>query len=148
MTELFFEGAEPQLSEFPLEDLLALFPEGDYTFIGVTVDGERLVSTSTLTHAVPARPPASASVDGDTVVISWTELATTPDSRFPVRPIVITGYQILADSFQVTLPASARQVTLPVEFVQSLAPGVHPFEVLAIEVGGNQTITEGTYVTE
>ncbi|MDQ5857468.1 MAG: hypothetical protein M3542_04220, partial [Acidobacteriota bacterium] len=60
MTELFFEGAEPNLADFPLADLLALFPEGVYTFSGVTVDGERLVSTSTLTHAVPARPPASA----------------------------------------------------------------------------------------
>ncbi len=148
MTELFFEGAEPALADFPLEDLLALFPEGTYTFMGVTVDGERLVSTSTLSHAVPARPPSSASVDGDTVVISWSAVATVPDSRFPVRPIVITGYQVLADSFQVTLPASARQVTLPVEFVQSLAPGVHPFEVLAIDASGNQTITEGTYVTD
>ncbi|MEO8347362.1 MAG: hypothetical protein ABI610_00505 [Acidobacteriota bacterium] len=147
MTELFFEGAEPNLADFLLADLLALFPEGVYTFSGVTVDGERLVSTSTLTHAVPARPPASASVNGDTVVISWSHV-TSPPAGFPNRPIVISGYQILADSFQVTLPASATQVTLPIEFVQWLAPGAHPFEVLAIEVGGNQTITEGTYVTE
>ena len=29
MTELFFEGAEPNLDDFPLENLLARFPEGD-----------------------------------------------------------------------------------------------------------------------
>ena len=29
LTELFFEGAEPNLAEFPLEELLALFPEGE-----------------------------------------------------------------------------------------------------------------------
>ncbi len=28
LTELFFEGAEPNLDEFPLDELLALFPEG------------------------------------------------------------------------------------------------------------------------
>jgi hypothetical protein len=147
MTELFFEGAEPNLDDFPLADLLALFPEGEYEFIGMTVDGVRLMSTSTLTHAVPDAPTVSAAVGPGSVVISWTSLASPP-AGFPARSIVISGYQILADSFQVTLPASATQVTLPPEFVNSLAPGVHPFEVLAIEVGGNQTITEGTYVTE
>ena len=30
MTELFFEGAEPSLDEFPLAGLLARFPEGEY----------------------------------------------------------------------------------------------------------------------
>src|SRR5262245_64441125 len=30
LTELFFEGAEPSLDEFPVDELLALFPEGDY----------------------------------------------------------------------------------------------------------------------
>src|SRR5215510_10952245 len=42
MTELFFEGAEPSLDEFPLDDLLALFPEGDYEFEGRTVDGTEI----------------------------------------------------------------------------------------------------------
>jgi hypothetical protein len=48
----------------------------------------------------------------------------------------------------VNLPGTATQVTLPPEFVASLAPGEHPFEVLAIEASGNQTITEGSFTTE
>ena len=56
LTELFFEGAEPSLDDFPLEDLLALFPEGKYTFIGTTVEGKTLISKPILTHAVPAGP--------------------------------------------------------------------------------------------
>jgi hypothetical protein len=147
MTELFFEGAEPNLDDFPLNDLLALFPEGVYEFSGVTVDGIQLKSLATLTHAVPAPPTVSAAVKGDSVVISWSSSASPPPG-FPARPIVISGYQVLADSFQVTLPGTATHVTLPVEFVQALSNGVHPFEVLAIEAGGNQTITEGTYFTE
>jgi len=147
MTELFFEGAEPSVDEFPLEDLLALFPEGRYTFTGLTVGGARITSRATFTHAVPDGPAVSTEVSGDTVVIRWDPVTGTPDG-FPNRAITIVGYQVLADSFQVTLPASSTEVTLPPEFVQSLARGEHPFEVLAIEAGGNQTITEGVYETQ
>jgi hypothetical protein len=146
LTELFFEGAEPSLDDFPLDDLLALFPEGQYKFVGETVDGARISRTGTLTHAVPDGPSVSAEVDGDTVTIRW-EPVTGPPEDFPNRRIQIVGYQILVDPFQVTLPASSTEVTLPPEFVESLQPGEHPFEVLAIEAGGNQTITEGSFVT-
>lgn len=144
LTELFFEGAEPSLDEFPLDELLALFPEGEYTFFGTTVDGKPLVSKSTLTHAVPAGPRVSAAVDDDTVTIRWQRVAGPPDG-FPDRNIRIVGYQVIVGSFQVTLPASSRSVTLPREFVKSLARGVHGFEVLAIEAGRNQTITSGSF---
>jgi hypothetical protein len=147
MTELFFEGAEPSLDEFPLDDLLALFPEGKYQFIGVTVGGTRLSSQVTLSHAVPDGPAVSSEVNGDTIIIRW-DPVTSPPEGFPQRRIQIVGFQIIVDPFQVTLPASSSQVTLPREFVQSLAPGVHDFEVLAIDVSGNQTITEGTFVTQ
>jgi hypothetical protein len=146
MTELFFEGAEPSLDEFPLEDLLALFPEAKYTFIGEKVDGHRLQSRPMLSHAIPAGPVVDSHVDGDSVEITWQEVTGPPDG-FPDKPIVIVGYQVLVDPFQVTLPATARSVTLPVEFVRSLASGDHPFEVLAIEASGNQTITEGSFST-
>lgn len=146
MTELFFEGAEPNLDEFPLDDLLDLFPEGRYRFLGMMTDGTRLTSRARLSHAVPAGPSVSAEVDGDTVTIRWDEV-TEPPEGFPDEEIEIAGYQVLADSFQVTLPASSREVTLPREFVESLEPGVHDFEVLAIDESGNQTITEGTFVT-
>lgn len=147
MTELFFEGAEPSLDEFPLAQLLALFPEGRYPMIGETVGGARIASTATLTHAIPDGPSVFAEVvDDETVIIHW-EAVTAPPEGFPDRRIQIAGYQIIVDPFQVTLPASSREVTLPKEFVESLGPGVHPFEVLAIEVGGNQSITEGTFET-
>ena len=147
LSELFFEGAEPTLDEFPLNDLLALFPEGRYKFIGATPGGARLQGTATLTHAVPAGPAVSSEVNGDTVIIRWTSV-TDPPAGFPRRSIDVVGYQIIVDPFQVTLPASSTEVTLPPEFVQSLEPGKHGFEVLAIEAGGNQTITAGSFVTQ
>jgi hypothetical protein len=148
LTELFFEGAEPQLDEFPLEDLLELFPEGRYTFSGVTVGGTRLLSTATLSHAVPDGPSVSAEIDDDTLVIRW-DPVTGPAEILPDEDVDIVGYQVIVDpSFQVTVPASSTEVTVPREYVESLGPGEHPFEVLAIEESGNQTITEGFFVKE
>ncbi len=145
LTELFFEGAEPSLDEFPLDDLLALFPEGDYNFLGKTADGQALKGLGKLTHAVPAGPHVSSEVGaGNSLVIRWDEV-TSPPEGFPDRPIVIGGYQVIVGSFQLTLPSTARSVTVPSEFVAALGSGEHPFEVLAIEKGGNQTLTEGTF---
>jgi hypothetical protein len=145
MTELFFEGAEPSLDEFPLEELLALFPEGEYEFEGVTVDGEEIEGASNFTHAIPAGPAVSALVGAnDLLVIAW-DPVTGPPPGFPDRPIEIVGYQVIVESFQVTVPASVTSVTVSPEFVGSLGPGTHPFEVLAIDAGGSQSITEGTF---
>ena len=146
LSELFTEGAEPTLDVFPLDQLLALFPEGKYKFVGVTVSGAHLSSTGTLSHAVPAGPVVSSEVNGDEVVIRW-EAVTAPPPGFPQEKIDIVGYQIIVDPFQVTLPASSREVTLPREFVASLARGPHGFEVLAIDASGNQTITAGSFET-
>lgn len=146
MTELFFEGAEPSLVDFPLADLLALFPEGRYDFEGKTVDGAEIEGTGTFSHAIPAGPAVSAAVGpGNALVISWTAV-TAPPPGFPARPITIAGYQVIVDTFQVTVPATTRMVTVSPEFVASLASGEQPFEVLAIEANGNQTLTEGTFV--
>jgi hypothetical protein len=147
LTELFFEGAEPPLDEFPLQDLLALFPKGKYQFVGTTVAGDTLVGTAVLTHAVPAGPSnVSVDVNGNSVVIHW-DPVTGPPAGFPNERINIVGYQVIVDTFQVTLPGSDTSVTVPPEFVASLAPGSHAFEVLAIEASGNQTITESSFTT-
>ncbi len=146
MTELFFEGAEPSLDEFPLNHLLALFPQGVYEFEGLTVGGDEIEGEWEFTHAIPDGPEVFAFVGRNNYLrIEWNPV-TSPPPGFPNEPIVITGYQIIVGSFQVTLPASATSVTVPQEFVASLAPGVQPFEVLAIDRSGNQTLTEGTFV--
>jgi hypothetical protein len=145
MTELFFEGAEPSLDDVPLEELLALFPEGVYEFEGKTVEGDEIEGEALLTHAIPAAPEVEADVGpGDSLVIRWEDVTGPPDG-FPDADIEIVGYQVIVGSFQVTLPASANQVTVPPEYVASLESGEHDFEVLAIEEGGNQSITEGTF---
>lgn len=146
MTELFFEGAEPSLDEFPLRELLRLFPEGNYNFEGTTVDGEEIKGAGTLSHAVPNGPgDVSAVLSGDSLVVSWDPVTTTPPG-FPERPISIVGYQLIVDAFEVTVPGTVTSVTVSPEFVASLPSGEILFEVLAIDVSGNQTITESSFV--
>jgi len=147
MTELFFEGAEPNLDEVPLDELLALFPEGTYTFSGRTVDRTKLWSTSTLSHAVPNGPGNVTATLGpnDSLVISWDAVTTVPVG-FPDRPISIVGYQLIVKPFQVTVPGTVRSVTVPPEFVSTLPAGEVLFEVLAIDASGNQSITESAFV--
>jgi hypothetical protein len=145
MTELFFEGAEPNLDDVPLEELLAMFPEGTYKFLGETVEGDAIVGSGKLTYAIPAGPEVSASVGpGNALVISWSAVSSPPPG-FPVRPIDIVAYQVIVGTFQVTVPDGTFSVTVSPEFVESLPNGPNPFEVLAIEAGGNQTITEGSF---
>ncbi|TAH36763.1 MAG: hypothetical protein EYC70_07160 [Planctomycetota bacterium] len=57
----------------------------------------------------------------------------------------MVAYQVIVESFQATVPSTVLSMTVPPEFVGSLAPGKHQFEVLAIEESGNQTLTEGYF---
>ena len=135
MTELFFEGAEPSLDDFPLEDLLALFPEGDYKLSGKTVDEGDIKGTATLSHAIPAGPSNVAAVlgPGNSLVISW-DAVTAPPAGFPDEPIQIVGYQVIVDPFQVTVPGTTTSLTVSPEFVASLGSYFSPslMNVLAV----------------
>jgi hypothetical protein len=143
MTELFFEGAEPSLAEVPLAELLSLFPEGKYRFTGRTVEGDVISGMSAFTHAIPDGPSNLSAALGldNSLVIGWDEV-TAPPAGFPDRPLHIVAYQVIVEKFQVTVPGTVFSVTVPPEYVQTLSPGAHLFEVLAIEAGGNQTLTK------
>jgi hypothetical protein len=149
LTELFFEGAEPSLFDFPLADLLARFPEGVYEFEGTLTDGSTIAGSGRLSHAVPAGPSVFVENAGASRRIRWTRVdsvAIDPAGGvFPQRPINVVGYQVIVGSFQVTLPATATSVVIPPEFFASLKRGSHGFEVLAIDVSDNQTISSGEF---
>ena len=51
LTELFFESAEPSLSE-----VLAKFPAGEYRFEGRTLQGRTLTGSAILSHDIPPAP--------------------------------------------------------------------------------------------
>jgi hypothetical protein len=141
LTELFSESNEPPFSEVPLAEFKARFPEGKYTFVGETIEGEKLIGTARLSHDIPGPPeitsPADdAAVDRGGVVARW---------QAPPEPprIDITGYRVIATRedplrvYQVELPASARKVPIPKAFLQSDTE--YELEIQAIEESGNWT---------
>jgi hypothetical protein len=158
VTELFFESAEPSFDEQSLDELFARFPEGNYTFKGMTVDGKTLGGKATLKHNIPAGPAIVFPAEGAAlnpnvpVVIDW-EPVTNP---FPGTDsaVNIVGYQVIVERvkpqplvvYSVNLPATVTQVTVSPEFIQANADYI--FEVLAIEASGNQTISEGDFKTQ
>ncbi len=94
LTELFFESEEPSLDELPLEEFLALFPEGEYEFEGVTVDGIELEGAATFTHVIPAGPvivwpTAGTIVDPNDAVVMWEPVTSTVTGS---PAIEIVGY--------------------------------------------------------
>jgi hypothetical protein len=155
VTELFFESAEPSFQDLPLDQLLARFREGNYRFVGTTVDGKQLAGRAALKHNIPAGPTVTSPGEGaalnpnSPVVVDWDPVtAPFPGSRLPVT---IAGYQVIVERvdpqplliFSVHLPATVTKVTVPAEFIQANADYI--FEVLAIEASGNQTITESSF---
>lgn len=156
VTELFFESAEPSFEDLPLDQLLARFPAGTYTFEGTTVEGKTLTGKATLTHTIPDGPVIVSPLEGEVVdsnatVIIWNSV-TVP---FPGTdsPVNIVGYQVIVERvkptlrvFSVDLPATATEVTVPSAFMEPKT--LYKFEVLAIEAGGNQTISEVEFKTQ
>ncbi len=160
LTELFFETVEPENAEVPIEDILAMLPEGDYTIEGPTVDGGRTVGTALLTHDIPAGPVLLSPEEGATVpasnlVISWSPVTQTITGE----AVTIVAYQLIVEvdeephphafakrQLSVHVPPSVTSVTVPNEFLQ---PGtLYKWEVLAIEESGNQTLSSSEFTTE
>lgn len=154
-TELFLESEEPTLDELPLEEFFELFPEGTYTFLGRTPDGERLTGEAEFSHDIPAGPEITLPVAGGDscaanvaipVVITWNEVTETVDGA----PIDIEAYEVIVEGedvdFDVIMPADAgTSLTVPAEVLEGGTE--YKFEVLAIAENGNQTISETCFVT-
>ena len=165
-TELFMESNEPDFQEdMPLPEILKLLPAGVYDFEGTTIDGEELEGEATLTHTLPCGPEVTSPGDGDTldpntaVVIDWEPVTNKIDTSSDTgecsdsTDIEIAGYEVIVEledaeppqKLDIFLPASVTSVTVPEELI--VPGGSYKFEVLAIEAGGNQTITEGFFTT-
>jgi hypothetical protein len=152
LTELFFESVEPSTAEggtLSFDEILALFPEGKYDFRTVTVEGQNQIGSATLTHDIPDGPvvlsPLGGLVDLNNTVISWLPVRTPAG-------IKILRYQVIVERsqgnrvFTVDLPPNVTSVKIPKEFLKPDRNYI--FEVLAKEVSGNQTITEGSFTTK
>ena len=150
-TEMFMESSEPTLDELPIDEFFELFPEGTYRFTGRTPDGKPLEGAAEFTHNIPAGPEIvmpTALADDECaqnvpipVVIAWNQVTTSIEDK----PLEIVGYEVIVGENVFDVHLEGTTVTVPSEL---LKPGTeYEFEVLAIEKGGNQTITETCLVT-
>lgn len=156
ITELFLESAEPEffgnIAEFLI--IQARFPEGRYTFAGSTVDGETLRGSAILSHLVPGEPEISFPEEdaivnlNDPVTIEWESVTESFPDADPVR---IDKYQVIVQNekrgteFTAIVPAGVTEVSVPSQILQRNQ--VYKVEVLAIEINGNQSISELTFRT-
>jgi hypothetical protein len=169
--EWFFESGEPTLFEVSFDEFLRRFPVGYYEFEAETINGHEVECEEELTHVIPCAPDIDVcQKDGNTFII-WDPVETVVDTEatgeavelepdpdnFEAEDILactydqsleIIGYEVIVEVefedsekiFKVDLPAGEYSVMIPPEF---LALGDEfQYEVLAIEISGNQTITE------
>lgn len=151
-------GCEPSADAITLTELLSNWPAGTYEFDGESA-GTELEGTARLTHKVPAGPVITAPEDGEIVAhdanlsIRWQKV-TSPILPY-LGPVEIVGYHVVVvDITNPVLPAGKTKISFNADVSkaetsmlvpkQYLEPKrIYEFEVLAIEKGGNQTITEG-----
>ncbi len=147
-TEYFSESSEPPFTTFPLTQFKQLFPAGKYTFTGTTTDGSAITATATLTHDFPdgpriLSPVADTRLARDQVTVSWAPVITPVGIRIAGYQVLVVQEKPVLRVFSADLPATASRLPIPAEFLQ---PNIdYKVEVLAIEAGGNQTLSELTF---
>ena len=143
-------------SELPIERLLERFPAGEYRFRGEGLDGERYVGSARLTHDLPEGPTLVSPLEGgapqdpQNTTVVWEPVA--PPNGSP-----IIGYQVLVVDpntgitalpkviLDVMMPPTATSMAVPPGFLQPNTE--YEWEVLAIEQGGNPTLSSSFFTT-
>lgn len=154
-TELFLESVEPPIDDLPFKRFFQRFPAGTYKFRAIDNQGVLQIGKAEFTHKIPAGPVMVTPVPEVEdecpevpmpVLIAWDPVTTTVFGK----PVDITRYEVIVENddlnFDVKFPAETG--TLLTVSPELLQPGTeYIFEVLAVEKSGNQTITEGCFVT-
>lgn len=168
VSDLFFESREPPNDEFSITDLMAAFPEGEYTVGGTDFEGISRVARARFTHDIPQQPSITAPVfavdeesasgalvERNGLTVSWDPVGEALDGR----PIEISGYEVIITKvdhddpngltrpvYDVHVGPNSTSLGVVPEFLESTT--LYELEVLAIEVSGNQTITVGFFTTK
>lgn len=168
LAEWFFESGEPTLLEVSFETFLRRFRTGLWEFEAETIEGDEVECEELLTHVIPCAPVIEATGNAATgVVISWDPVTTVVNTAATDQNVAdenpdewdaeeflecggpepnIIGWEVIVEEaesekiFKVDLPADVFSVSVPSEFID--LGDEFQYEVLAIEVSGNQTITE------
>ncbi len=155
-TELFLESGEPSLDDVPLEVFLKRFPVGNYKIVAHGIDGQKYVGHAKFTHDIPAGPVLVAPA-ADEVVMDLNNLTLRWQGVPPPNGSPIIGYQVLvvkSDTGLPGLPKIVLDVMMPPTATSMVVPpgflrpdSTYEWEVLAIESGGNQTLSSAQFRT-
>lgn len=164
MTELFFESVEPENAKLPIDQLLAMFPAGEYIFRASASklggSSGTMIGSARLTHKIPrgvtlAEPGEDAVVPRGDVTVRWEPSGKALDGT----AATIIAYQLIIEKdedphphmigkrgLSMYLPASVTQITVPSAFFEPESE--YEWEVLAIEESGNQTLRSSAFRIE
>ncbi len=164
MTELSFESAEPTFDELDPAVFFKRFPEGEYEVEGIGLEGEEFESEVMLTHVIPSAPgnlqvsgmetPGDCDEDpvpevGGDLLISWDPVTESHPELGRNGAIEITRYEVSVEreepelTFTADIPPSTTQVSIPAGLLSS--GDEIKFQVLATDVGGNETSAESCF---
>lgn len=149
LAQLGVDSNKPAIADMPLDQFFNLFPEGDYNFTGLGMGGDTLKGTVTLTHNLPDAavinsPGQGQVVDPSNTVVGWAPVTTPAGIQMAAYRVIITQDNSTR-MFVVDLSKNANNLRLPSKFL--LAGATYHVEVRAIEVSGNQTISEVSFST-
>jgi hypothetical protein len=166
LTEISFESAEPPFDELAPAEFFARFPEGEYEIEGMTLEGEELESTVTISHVLPAPAgnitiggeasaencdaPSLPTVGAEDLVIDWDPVTTSHPTIGKAGPVEVAEYQLFVElleqdniKWSVVLPPSVTQFEVPEGFLA--LGGELKFEILTRATNGNQTAIESCF---
>lgn len=154
----FFESAEPGIDELSREEFFARFPEGQYTLVGESLEGQPVESHATFTHLLPDPPviisPAEdATIERGAVTISWepvtdpsgTEVEVYSLQLFPVDPPEGQDPPELNIDFTLEVPPHITEIKIPPAILQAAVD--YQFELMVVDAAGNQSFSVGTFTT-
>lgn len=142
LREFVFESPEPEG-----ETILAAYPEGVYTFVGMSTTGERFKSRARLSHRLPAattiiNPIEDSEVVADSLTIQWSAVPG-------VREYILEFENESADpeqSLRVNLPPDQTSFDVPAAM---LVPGAdYQVGVATVSENGNVVFVEVSFSTE
>lgn len=166
ITKLAFESAAPGLDELSPEEFFFRFPEGLYEIEGITFAGKELEKEVQVTHVLPA-PASNVLISGhnapqncnkapipkvaEPIDITWDPVTRSHPEIGKPGSINIVSYEVAieritpaAPIMTVNLPATVTQLEIPSDLMMS--GEMFKFQLLAKDIGGNETGTESCFV--
>ena len=135
LREFGVESAEPGLT-----DVTGAFPEGSYRLEGVTISGDALVGTTTLSHSLPAQPELTVDLPAGTV--TWTASA---DAAMYSIELERELNDVDEMAMTMELPADVTSFAIPAAF---RVPGDYQVGIAVHGANGNITVIEHEFTID